>query len=199
MRMIKRSPVAIAVAGLAALFLLPVILNAAHNRNARRNEPATIQTNNQNAELKVPQSLHREHEELQSELSAAIRSGGNSGRAALAVEKVLHPHFLKEEEYALPILGLLPGLAEGKTVKERDNLIQKTDLLKSELPKMIQEHKSIVTALNQLSDAAKKEKKWAAVRFTEKLMLHAQNEEEILYPAAVLVGEYLKLQRDSAK
>ena len=26
----------------------------------------------------------------------------------------------------------------------------------------------------------------------EKLMLHARTEEEVLYPAAILVGEYLK-------
>jgi len=28
--------------------------------------------------------------------------------------------------------------------------------------------------------------------FAEKLMLHAQTEEEIFYPAAILVGEYVK-------
>jgi hypothetical protein len=32
------------------------------------------------------------------------------------------------------------------------------------------------------------------VHFAEKLKLHAKNEEEVLYPAAILVGEYLKLQ-----
>jgi hypothetical protein len=29
----------------------------------------------------------------------------------------------------------------------------------------------------------------------EKLKLHAQTEEEVLYPAAILIGEYLKLKR----
>lgn len=28
----------------------------------------------------------------------------------------------------------------------------------------------------------------------EKLMLHAQTEEEVLYPTALLIGEYLKLK-----
>jgi hypothetical protein len=32
------------------------------------------------------------------------------------------------------------------------------------------------------------------VEFTHKLKMHAQNEEEVLYPAAILVGEYLKLR-----
>jgi hypothetical protein len=35
-------------------------------------------------------------------------------------------------------------------------------------------------------------------RFAEKLMLHAKTEEEVLYPAAILVGEYLKLKLEIA-
>jgi hypothetical protein len=34
-------------------------------------------------------------------------------------------------------------------------------------------------------------------RFAEKLMFHAQTEEEVLYPAAILVGEYLKVKLES--
>lgn len=30
--------------------------------------------------------------------------------------------------------------------------------------------------------------------FAHKLMLHAQTEEEVLYPAALLVGEHIKLR-----
>ena len=32
------------------------------------------------------------------------------------------------------------------------------------------------------------------VHFAEKLTLHAQTEEEVLYPASILVGDYLKLR-----
>jgi hypothetical protein len=45
-----------------------------------------------------------------------------------------------------------------------------------------------------LIDAAKQENKIELAHFAEKLMLHAQTEEEILYPAAVLIGEYLKMK-----
>jgi hemerythrin-like domain-containing protein len=69
-----------------------------------------------------------------------------------------------------------------------------TDKLKTEMPQMLDEHKQIVAALDNLAKAAKSENKIAAVEFTEKLKMHAQNEEEILYPAAMLVGEYLKLR-----
>jgi len=50
-----------------------------------------------------------------------------------------------------------------------------------------------VAALKKLTSAAAEEKLPEPARFAEKLILHAQTEEEVLYPAAILVGEYLKL------
>ena len=71
-----------------------------------------------------------------------------------------------------------------------------TDRFKDELPKMLREHKAIVTLLRKLSAAARREKKPMHARFAEKLMLHAKTEEEVFYPAAILVGEYLKVKLD---
>lgn len=53
---------------------------------------------------------------------------------------------------------------------------------------MLQEHKAVVAALNNLVAAAEAENKPEHVEFAKKLMLHAQTEEEVLYPAAILVG-----------
>lgn len=106
----------------------------------------------------------------------------------------MHPHFLKEEEYALPPLGLLPLLAEGKVTAEMRTVLKMTAKLKAELQQMLEEHKAIVAALKKLAEAAKKEKKIEYARFAEKLILHAQTEEEVNYPTAILVGEYLKLK-----
>jgi len=144
-------------------------------------------------EFKIPQSLKLEHEELHAELARATQVQGKIGEAAKAVAKVLHPHFMKEEEYAMPPLGLLSSLAEGKVTAEMKDVLTITDKLKSELSQMLDEHKSIVAALKLLIDAAAKEKKNEYIQFSNKLMLHAQNEEEILYPASILIGEYLKL------
>ena len=44
----------------------------------------------------------------------------------------------------------------------------------------------------KLDDAAKAENKPHIVHFAEKLMLHAQTEEQVLYPAAILVGEVVR-------
>lgn len=141
----------------------------------------------------IPQSLTREHEELHAELSKAIREAGQVGEAAEAVVRVLHPHFVKEEEYALPPLGLLSPLAKGGVSAEMGAVLEMTDRLKNELGQMLEEHRVIVARLEGLTDAARKARKYAYVRFAEKLALHATMEEEVLYPAAILVGEYVKL------
>ena len=116
----------------------------------------------------------------------------------------MHPHFEKEEEYALPPLGLLSSLIpEGQGDREgeskitqdiKNNVIAMTDKLKSNLPHMIEEHNKIVTALNNLIEIAKVENKIELVEFAEKLKLHAKTEEQVLYPTAILIGKYLKLE-----
>jgi hypothetical protein len=144
--------------------------------------------------LQTPQSLKAEHDELHAQLARARDSGGATGKAAAEVAKVLHPHFLKEEEYALPPLGLLPALAEGGTLSEMEAAVAMAHRLKADLSYMLLEHKEIVAALEALKDAAGSEGKAAAAGFAEKLMLHAQTEEEVLYPAAILVGQYLSFK-----
>ena len=145
--------------------------------------------------LTSPPSLKHEHEELHAELVAATKAGGKTGPAAQAVARALHPHFVKEEEYALPPLGLLTVLADGKSPPDRDAVISMTERLKKDLGHMLHEHKVIAIELHKPMEAAKSENKPEYVHFAEKLKLHAQTEEEVLYPAAILIGEYLKLKR----
>jgi hypothetical protein len=145
-------------------------------------------------DIKTPRSLKKEHDELHAQLARAKEAGGATGKAANEVAKVLHPHFLKEEEYALPQLGLLPVLADGKILPEMQVAVAMSERLKSDMSHMLLEHKQIVTALEALIDAANMEGKDKIPHFAKKLILHAQNEEEILYPASILIGEYLNLK-----
>lgn len=142
--------------------------------------------------FRIPPSLKTEHEELHAELAQATEAGGRTGQAAQAVAQVMHAHFEKEEEYALPPLGLLADLAHGKVEPGMSAVLKLTDKLEAELPAMLSEHKQIVAALKALSDAAAAEDKLTYVRFAEKLAAHASGEEEVSYPAALLVGRYLK-------
>ncbi|MDE3090649.1 MAG: hypothetical protein KGJ80_14840 [Chloroflexota bacterium] len=141
----------------------------------------------------IPQPMKLEHEELHNELKQAVGAGGRIGEAATQVAHALHAHFEKEEEYALPPLGLLPALAQGQVTAEMAKVLPLTDKLKADLPHMLDEHKAIVAALNKLTEVAKQENKPQYVHFADKLMLHAQTEEQVSYPTAILVGEYVKL------
>jgi hypothetical protein len=106
----------------------------------------------------------------------------------------MHPHFVKEEEYALPPLGLLPLLAKGEVTPDMAAVLAMTDKLKAELGEMLAEHESIVAALRRLADVATRENKPEYAKFADQLILHAQTEEEVSYPTAILIGEYLKLK-----
>jgi hypothetical protein len=145
-------------------------------------------------EFKVPHAMKVEHDELHADLTKAIQSGGKTGAAAKEVAEALHAHFESEEKYALPPLGLLPALADGRITPEMAQVFKMTDMLKAELPRMLDEHQAIIAALKKMIEAAKQEKKMEHIAFAEKLMLHAQNEEEVSYPTAILIGEYLKLK-----
>ncbi|MCG5485502.1 MAG: hypothetical protein KK482_17480 [Sinorhizobium meliloti] len=70
-------------------------------------------------EFPIPETLKAEHAELDAELVEATRAGGRVGGAAKEVARRLHPHFVREEEFALPPLFLLGPLAMG--VRQRSS------------------------------------------------------------------------------
>lgn len=142
----------------------------------------------------IPESLKSEHAELHATLAAATRAGGRVGEAARRVAEVLHAHFVREEEVALPPLGLLEPLARGEVAPAMAGVLELTEALKAELPQMLEEHRHVRQAVAALAQAAEAEERPEYAEFARKLALHARTEEEVLYPAAVLVGEYLKLK-----
>jgi hypothetical protein len=92
----------------------------------------------------------------------------------------------------LPPLGLLAALAQGKVEAGMADVLKMTDRLKPELGTMLAERKEFVGALAKLVDAAKAENKPDIVHFAEKVILHAQTEEQVLYPTAILVGDIVR-------
>ncbi|HKT81365.1 MAG TPA: hemerythrin domain-containing protein [Vicinamibacterales bacterium] len=149
--------------------------------------------------LEIPAALKVEHDRLHADLSAATRLPGRTGQAAKRVAVVLHEHFVSEEEFAMPPLALLGPIADGRVTPEMRSAIALTDRLKAEMPRMLSEHQAIVQALDELGRAAEAERHPSVSQFVEDLKSHAQSEEQVLYPAAILVGEYLKLKLPPAK
>lgn len=139
----------------------------------------------------TPSSLAAEHRKLHEVLGRAAKEGGEVGRAAEELEKALAPHFRREEEIATPPLGLLPNLAKGEATFDMRAVLPMTQALERELPRMLQEHAIIRDAVKRFRAAADKGGREEYVRFSDELAAHARQEEEILYPAAVLVGRYI--------
>lgn len=180
-----------------AVFLLVSVTAVASGQPQAENQHlAAHQTPPAEVPMKfpVPESLTEEHAGLHADLERAIKSGGETGKAAQAVAAVLHPHFVKEEKYALPPLALLPALARGEVTPGMAAIVPLTEELQRSLPQMLAEHQQIQAALARLVTAAQAEHKPDAERFAHELIHHAQTEEQITYPAAILVGEYVKLK-----
>ena len=137
----------------------------------------------------IPASLQAEHHELHHDLEALVADPGEVGRAARGLEAVLAPHFRREEEIALPPLGLLRALASGQVTDEMKPAVAMAEALKAELPRMLEEHGKVKQALEALAAAGRKAGRADVAAYVEALGRHAATEEEILYPAAILAGE----------
>ena len=145
--------------------------------------------------LEVPASIQAEHREIHAALEAAVRQPGRVGAAARALAEVLDPHFVREEQIALPPLGLLAPLAAGERPAGMATALAMSDSLRRELPRMLEEHGQIRSAVAALRTAAREAHAVEAERLAEGLALHAQTEEQVLYPAAVLVGDVIRARQ----
>ena len=146
----------------------------------------------------IPGSVRIEHEAIQRELAFATRERGEVGAAARDLAKLLRPHFEREEQIALPPLGLVAALARGDDAPALRTVLPMTDSLRAELPHMMAEHVAIRAATKRLERVAGGVGNTRAVRLARQLALHARNEEELLYPMAVLVGELVRLRTTTA-
>jgi hypothetical protein len=144
--------------------------------------------------IRIPSSLRLEHEELHAFLAAAVREPGALGEAARQVARLLEPHLRKEEAFALPPLGLLERLARGDVQPAMAEVCVHTEWLKNNFATLLNEHYVITAALEQLLEAARAGQRVEYIEFAERLINHARMEEQVMYPAAILVGEYLKLR-----
>jgi len=142
--------------------------------------------------LEIPEPTNEEHEELHAQLARATKMSGKVGTAAKEVAAVLHPHFEKENELALPVVGLAREIAESKVAADSAKALERCDKFKLEYEKMLQEHTEIVKTLDKLESVARKAGKRSVVEFAEKLRTHAKIEEDLTYPAVLMVGKLLR-------
>ena len=143
-------------------------------------------------DVEIPGSIRAEHLAIHAALEEAMQAPGDVGAAARALAEVLHPHFVREEEIALPPLGLLLPLAAGDLPPGAADILPMTDALRRELPRMLDEHTHIRAAVGRLRDAARRNGATRYEELADELALHARTEEEVLYPAAIVVGDLVR-------
>ncbi len=139
--------------------------------------------------LSAPASMEKEHQEIWQLLIRIQHLSGKTGSIAEKLAKDLKAHIEKEEELALPLLGILGDIANGKL---KNGVAKKASLLGSkfekEYPGMLHGHKELRKYLERLKKVGAEEGHLTAVRFTETVEKHSKEEEEVLYPAAILAG-----------
>ena len=143
-------------------------------------------------DISIPEALQAEHHEIHERLVAATKLPGPVGDAARQLAAVLHPHFQREEQIALPPLGLLAPLSRGEYRPEMARVLPMTDSLRAELPRMLEEHVAIAAATRRMGEVAKEANNAEVAALAEALALHARSEEQVSYPAAILVGEVVR-------
>lgn len=140
--------------------------------------------------------MEKEHKEIHEKLESLISSTGNTAAVAKEVQSVLQPHFEEEEKLSITVLGAFQSYVNGTLTEEaRDQAIQLSQQFKQKYPTMLEEHKQIVSALSKLESTAISENRQDALSLISELRNHAMNEEQVTYPATIVIGELLELKK----
>jgi hypothetical protein len=143
--------------------------------------------------LEIPDVLRREHRELHLRLQSATVLTSPVGEAARNLTQILQPHLLREEQFVFPLLSLLPHLAVGRIGPDMAVAVPIAERLRAEMPRLREEHVAMFGALEAFAEAAREEKREDYRRLAYDLIEHSRMEEAIVYPAAMVVGDYVRL------
>ena len=141
---------------------------------------------------KTPKALLNGHENLFRNIESIVSLGGDIGESAKLLADISYPHFKREEEYALPPLSLLLAISEGNWEIESQAAITMAEKLEAKLLEMKKEHDKICEILENLDAFSETTNNQKIKLFVNDLKLHIEMEEQVLYPATILIGEYLK-------
>ena len=138
----------------------------------------------------APPSIEKDHEEILELMIRVQHLSGKTGSLAEKLAKDLKPHIDREEALALPLLGILKDIAQGRL---KNGVAKKAAVLCSKFEKeyanMVRAHTEIRGHLERLKKVGLEEGHPTALRFAEALDRHAREEEEVFYPAALLAGK----------
>jgi hypothetical protein len=183
-------------ARISTSLLVPVLVALFGASPAAGQEPAP---GSRVAVLEAPLALRLDHKSLRDALNRALEDKAGVGDAARAIDSLLSSHLKHEEALAFKPLGLLRGVARDASSADVASAIAMTVKIEKDLPLLLEEHRAIQQASKRLADVARRERKPAFVDLADRLWLHTRIAEEVLYPAAILLGEHLTVTRQAKR
>ncbi|WP_332736189.1 hemerythrin domain-containing protein [Flavihumibacter sp.] len=172
-------------------YILPLVLFLVQCRHKEENIVTQFPGKPQ-----VPSSIKDEHQYLLDKIQRITLLPDSTGMAAGKLKDLMQHHFKEEEDMALPALGLLPLLGGGKLPYQTKEVIEMCEKLKVQLVHLDVEHQLIKAYMDELMKVATKENHPEVMELEQVLQKHAKTEEEVFFPTAILIGEYLKLRTD---
>lgn len=159
-----------------------------------RPPPAASAASRAPVKFELPEALQLSHAELTGALAKVSRLGGRTKTVADTIAKILEPHLQHEEAKVLRILGLLAPLAAGKFDLEWIEDISEWEELETNESALDLEHNTLIAAGEKLRAIAREEGAEEVLEFAERLILRIRLDEEVFYPAALLIRNYLRLR-----
>jgi hypothetical protein len=183
-------------ARISTSLLVPALVGLFATSPAAGQEPAP---GSRVAVLEAPLALRLDHKSLREALNRAMEDKAGVGDAARAIDVLLASHFKHEEELAFRPLGLLRGVARDASSTDIASAIAMTVKIEKDLPQLLDEHRAIQEASKRLGDVARRESKPQFLDLADRLWLHTRIAEEVLYPAAILLGEHLRVTQEAKR
>lgn len=140
--------------------------------------------------IKTPKAITHGHANLRTELNEIIKNYTNLEKEIHSLNETMTQHFNKEEKYGLPPLGLLLILSDGNWELDEDTIMEMTNALNSHIAELNEEHENISKNIIELKALAEKENYIDLKKFINNLEIHMELEDQVLYPAANLIGNY---------
>jgi len=144
----------------------------------------------------LPASIKNEHESLLKQVRTVSQYEDSTGMVARKLLELMEHHFNEEENYVLPPLGLLESIANDQLPKESKEVAMMIEYFKTQRQHLSAEHQMIAAHLKEMSNAAAIDSH-DIKRFIQEVEDHAALEEEVLFPAAILIGDYLIIKLKS--
>ena len=135
-----------------------------------------------------PQAMINEHRVIERNLGVVAHEHGRVAVAAQHVLAVIVPHQRREEEFVLPLIGLVDSIVEHGVSQDMAWAVEMTNRVKAERARFSDEHAGIVAALDDLAAAARRQHDRRLVAFCESVAAHAVEDNEVVIPTALLVG-----------